>query len=74
MHLVFFLLQLVIFNHTVHLRAKIIEGNKNRTGQEWDLLGGVAQHSLLSSTCSTFNPMNHDPNEISSLAYCATVP
>jgi hypothetical protein len=35
--------------------------------------GGVPQHILLSSTCSTSKPMNHDPNETSSFAYlCST--
>lgn len=31
--------------------------------------GGVPQHILLSSICSTSSPMNHEPNDTSSLAY-----
>lgn len=35
---------------------------------DWILPGGVPQHRLLSSICSTSRPMNHDPNDTSSFA------
>jgi hypothetical protein len=37
------------------------------------LPGGVPQQSLLSSICSTSNPMNHEPNETSSLIYLCRI-
>ena len=47
-----------------------------KVGQVWSngsLPGGVPQQSLLSSICSTSNPMNQEPNETSSFIYLCRI-